>query len=109
MKIYQHWLKVDGYSSDESDQLFEIEEYLRKYPSSKITIHQYTNDLFHKVVLLECEQDYSNLDMKVNSGFNNLKRLSRKPRNIAERMDLKIVNGEIVLAVKEYLTTKKGE
>lgn len=98
MKKYKHWLKIDGYASDTSKQYKEIENYLKEYPDAKITIYQYDYDLFNKVVLLECSQDYNNLDMIVNSGSNNLRRLSRKPQNIKERKDLTIVNDNLVLA-----------
>lgn len=95
MSSYKHWLKINGYKSDENKQISEIGAYLRKYPNSKVTIYDYKYDLFDTVVLLECEQDYNDLDMQVNSGFNNLRRLSRKPIYIAERKDLEISGGEI--------------
>lgn len=97
MKKYKHWLKIDGYAFDTSKQYKEIENYLKEYPCAKITIYQYDYDLFNKVVLLECSQDYNNLDMIVNSGSNNLRRLSRKPRNIKERDNLIIENGGLTL------------
>lgn len=93
----KHWLKIDGYSFDEDKQYREIENYLEKYTDAKITIYQYDYDLFNKVVLLECSQDYNDLDMKVNSGFNRLKRLQRKPSNITINKNVKISNGNLLI------------
>ena len=89
MEKYKHWLKVDGYARDEDKQYVEIEKYLEDYPESKATIYQYKYDLFNRVVLLQCSQDYNDLEMNVNSGFNNLRRLSRKPANIQEVSNFK--------------------
>lgn len=94
---YKHWLKIDGYSND-TRQYQEIEKYLSKYPSAKITIYEYSSDFFNWVVLLECNQDYNNLDMDVNTGSNRLRRLSRKPRNIKVRADLTVKNNRIEVA-----------
>lgn len=95
MKKYKHWLKIDGCCFDTEKQYKEIENCLKKYPESKITIYQNNNSLFDWVVLLECSQNYNDLDMIVNSGSNRLRRLLRKPRDIKERNDLKISNGDI--------------
>ena len=95
MKKYKHWLKVDGYSFDTERQYNEIEKYLQNYPESNIKVYQYTYDLFNKVVLLECNQSYNDLGMIVNSGSNNLRRLSQKPRNITEMKDIIIKNGRL--------------
>lgn len=103
MKKYNHWLKIDGYSSDEEKQYMEIEKYLEKYPDAKITIHQYNQDLFNKAILLECNQDYDNLDMTVNSGSNSLRRLSRKPRDIKEMKNIIIINGKLENNLREEL------
>ena len=101
MNTYKHWLKINGYKSDENKQISEIETYLQKYPNSKVTIYHYKYDFFDKVVLLECEQDYNDLDMQVNSGFNNLRRLSGEPIYIVERKDLEISGGEIRRKMRE--------
>lgn len=97
MKKYKHWLKIDGYASDTDKQYKEIEDYLKEYQDAEITIYQYDYDLFNKVILLECSQSYDDLDINVNSGFNNLRRLSRKPQNIKERKDLIISNSDLVM------------
>ena len=81
MKKYKHWLKLGGNYSEE-EEYKEIDDYLKRYPDAKATIYQYNYTLFDKVVLLECEQNYNDLDMMVNSMSNNLYRLTQKPKNI---------------------------
>lgn len=82
MKIHRHWLKINGTHSEER-QYAEIDKYLKNYPNAKATIYQYDYDLFNKVVLLECEQNYNDLDMNINSGSHPLRRLTQKPKNIS--------------------------
>lgn len=84
VKKYKHWLKINGYTFDEKKQYSEIEKYLNNYPNAKATIYQYDFNLFNKVVLLECEQNYDGLDIDVNSGSNNLRRLVHKSKNISK-------------------------
>jgi hypothetical protein len=81
MRKYKHWLKIDGIRS-ELKQYEEIEKYLKNYPNAKVTIYLYEYNLFDKVVLLECEQNYDDLDMMVNSLSHPLRRLINKPKNI---------------------------
>ena len=95
MSKYKHWLKINGCTSDTKKQYREIENYLKEYPESKATIYQNNYSLFDWVILLECNQNYNDLDMNVNSGFNNLRRLSRKPSNIEERTNIIIKDYEI--------------
>jgi len=81
MKKYKHWLKINGYHSEDR-QYEEIEKYLKKYSNAKATTYLYKYDMFNRAVLLECEQNYDDLDMMVNSGSHPLRRLTQKPKNI---------------------------
>lgn len=78
---YKHWLKINGYRSEER-QYKEIDNYLKNYPNAKATIYLYEYDMFDKAVLLECEQNYNDLDMDVNTCSHPLRRLTQKPKNI---------------------------
>jgi hypothetical protein len=89
MKKYKHWLKINGTHS-ELRQYKEIDEYLKNYPTAKATIYQYDYELFNRVVLLECEQNYNDLDMNVNTGSHPLRRLTQKPKNISSPREFEI-------------------
>lgn len=84
MKKYVHWLKIDGYASDEAKQYTEIQNYLEKYTEAKATLYFYDSGSFNKIVKLECSQCYNDLDMDVNSMGIGLERLRNKPHNIRE-------------------------
>jgi hypothetical protein len=91
---YKHWLKIDGYTGTQYElkQYQEIKHYLEKYPEAKATIFQLESNLFHRVVLLECEQNYDELDMFVNSLSHPLRRLTQKPADIINPKEFKIPN-----------------
>lgn len=81
---YVHWLKIDGYADIEETarQFLAIENYLNAYPKSQAIMYQYYSGSFNRIVRLECDQKYNDLDMDVNSGSTRLERLSSKPKNI---------------------------
>ena len=81
---YVHWLKIDCYASDDDKQYMEIDNYLKQYPEAKATIYYYNSGSFNKIVKLECNQCYRDLDMDVNSMSTSLERLSNKPKEIYE-------------------------
>lgn len=82
-KRYTHWLKItNARRADLAKQYKEIEKYLASHPESKAEMYYYDYDLFSKVVMLICDENYNDLGMMVNSGFHSLQRLVRKPRNI---------------------------
>ena len=89
MKKYVHWLKIDGFAfgKDFAEQFLEIENYLKKYPTSKATVFWYDSGSMHRIVKLECEQCYRDLDMCVNSSSTYLLRLHSKPKNIGREHD----------------------
>ncbi len=82
-----HWLQVGGryYSLErEQKQWVNIGQYIKNYPNSKVTVFvKNTGDLFARIVKLECDQNYNDLELDCNSGFDSsLKRLDRKPQDI---------------------------
>jgi len=88
-----HWLEYDGIFCNiekRTKQLEELRQYLRKYPTAVAKGYKKTKgDIFLKIVRLECEQSYDDLDMDVNSLFDkSLRRHSRKPSNIEYSEDL---------------------
>lgn len=85
MAKYIHWLKIDGYSGGIKDvalQFASIEDYLHKYSCSNAMLYEYDSGSFNWICRLECEQDYKDLDLDVNSYSTYLRRLSSKPKNI---------------------------
>lgn len=81
---YTHWLKIDGCVSDSNEyrQYKEIESYLKAYPTAEATIFRCESHLFHRIVKLECHQNWDNLDLSANTISHNLRRLARKPKNL---------------------------
>lgn len=82
---YTHWLKID--LSNETKKGIEwnnLKIYKEKYDCN-MEVYYYDNDSFcKKVIKLECNQSYKDLDLDVNSMFDgSLIRLSSKPRNIS--------------------------
>jgi hypothetical protein len=91
MRTYVHWLKINGTvsSREEAKQYWEIQNYLDRYPNSTATMYLYELHLFHRVVKLECNQDWSSLDLNANSGFHALRRLTRQPDNLIKPQSFK--------------------
>jgi len=82
-----HWLQYDGITCKPENcdkQLNELQRYLRAYHKAKAEGYlKTTGDMFAKIVRLECDQTYNELDLDCNSMFDkSLKRYSRKPINI---------------------------
>ena len=89
---YVHWLKIDGTVSDrdEKRQYQEIQSYIDRYPEAKVTMYLYEYHLFHRIIKLECNQNWNDLDLDANTGSHRLRRLSRKPDNIGYEQPFKI-------------------
>lgn len=82
---YTHWLKID--LSNETKKGIEwnnLKIYKEKYDCN-MEVYYYDNDSFcKKVIKLECNQPYKDLDLDINSMFDgSLIRLASKPRNIS--------------------------
>ena len=83
MRKFKHWLKIKSSNSDITyRQYAEIQSYLDCYPESKATLYLMETNLWDRIVLLECEQNYDDLDMEVDSGYHPLQRLRHKPAGL---------------------------
>ena len=86
--MYTHWLGVGGIRKTlhvEDQQWQNLKYYIDNHPESKVMIFfkETGKDLFEKIVKLECNQNYQNLDLDCNSGFDtSFRRLSYKPKGI---------------------------
>ena len=100
-----HWLEVGGMHvslSNEGKQWNLLYEYIKKYPDSNIKVFYKTSgkDLFAKVVRLECNQKYADLDLDCNSCSDvSIRRLTYKPKGMeVSKLQLndfcKILGGE---------------
>jgi hypothetical protein len=82
-----HWLRIGGMklsTKSEQKQWNSLKEYLNNYPGSKIIVfNKNTGDAFAKIVRLECDQTYKELDLDCNSCYDtSIKHLSSKPADI---------------------------
>ena len=81
-----HWLQIGGTrvsQKAEDRQWNNLQEYLSDYPESKATIYlKETGDLFCKIVKLECNQNYRDLDLYCNGGDGSAKHLNHKPNDL---------------------------
>jgi len=86
--MYTHWLGVGGIRKtllEEDQQWKNLKYYIDNYPESTVTIFfkETGRDLFEKIVKLECDQNYQNLELDCNSGFNtSFRHLSYKPKGL---------------------------
>lgn len=79
---YVHWLKIDiRNETKDGKEWMNLKEYKDNY-DCEMTVF-YCKNSFDKVIKLECDQNYEDLDIDVNSMFDgSLIRLESKPRNI---------------------------
>ena len=96
---YTYWLKIDF--SNETKTGIEwknLKEYKEKYNCSMEVFYYPSNPFTRKVIKLECDQNYQDLDLDVNSLFEgSLIRLNNKPKNIEP------YNKPIELFFKNYI------
>ena len=81
---YTHWLKIDLFNETKTGiEWKNLKEYKEKY-SCNMEVYYYTNNPFtKKVIKLECNQIYQDLDLDVNSlSEGSLIRVKSKPKNI---------------------------
>jgi len=107
-----HWLEYGGIRSTatrEMKQLEELQRYLSENPTAKAEGYlKTTGDMYAKIVRLECNQSYNDLDLDCNSMFDkSLKRYAHKPSNIeySEKLTQKICG----LEFSRKLPHEKGE
>jgi len=83
---YVHWLKMD-LSNETSDgkEWKNLKEYKDKYDCNMYVFYYDNNPLTEKVIKLECNQNYKDLDLDVNSmNDGSLIILKSKPKNITQ-------------------------
>ena len=81
--IYTHWLRIDN-QNNEKKQWENLKDYWNKYDCSMTVYYYDYNPLTEKVIKLDCNQSYQNLDLDVNSmSSGSLKRIKSKPTNIS--------------------------
>ncbi len=80
--IYTHWLRIDT-NNDEIKQWKQLKDYWNKYDCSMTVYYYDYNPLTEKVIKLDCNQSYQDLDLDVNSmSSGSLRRIKSKPTNI---------------------------
>jgi hypothetical protein len=82
-----HWLVIGGTrirAEHEKKQWDNLKEYLEQYKDSKATVYlKTTGDMFVRIVKLECDQNYKDLDLDCNSCFSgSIRHLNSRPNNI---------------------------
>lgn len=83
---YVHWLKIN-LSNETSDgkEWNNLKEYKDKYDCNMNVFYYDNNPLTEKVIKLECNQNYNDLDLDVNSmNDGSLIRLKSRPKNITQ-------------------------
>lgn len=110
---YTHWLKMEN---DMIEQTWiNLKEYKEKYDCN-IEVYYRDTSFINKIIKLECNQEYNNLDLDVNSMFTgSLTRLSQKPNNISkynkpvEYFFLKNIKGDKSMDLEDYLRKRIKE
>lgn len=81
--IYTHWLKLD--SNNEIEKWNNLKNYKEKYDCSMTVFYYDYNPLEDKVIKLDCNQSYSELDLDIDSkSEGSLKKIQNKPTNITQ-------------------------
>lgn len=110
---YTYWLKMED---DMIEQAWiNLKEYKEKYDCN-IEVYYRDTSFINKIIKLECNQEYNNLDLDVNSMFTgSLIRLSQKPNNISkynkpvEYFFLKNIKGDKSMDLEDYLRKRIKE
>jgi len=81
---YTHWLKIEFLNETEDGiEWNNLKEYKEKYDCNMEVYYYPSNPFTRKVIKLECNQTYQDLDLDVNSNFDgSLIRMAGKPKNI---------------------------
>lgn len=78
---YTHWLKIDP--TDELEKWQNLKRYKDQYDCYMTVFYYDYNPLTHKVIKLDCNQSYQDLDLDVNSlSKGSLQRIKAKPTNV---------------------------
>lgn len=93
---YIYWLKIDFFNENENWN--NLKKFKEKYDCNMQVYYYDSNPFTRKVIKLECNQAYQDLDLDVNSSFDgSLIRLNNKPKNI------KTYNKSIELFFERYI------
>lgn len=81
---YVHWLKIDlSNETKDGKEWSNLKEYKEKYDCNMNVYYYDYSPLTDKVIKLECNQNYDDLDLEINSmNDGSLIRLKSKPKNI---------------------------
>lgn len=81
---YTHWLKIDFYNETKTGiEWKNLKEYKEKYDCNMEVYYYMSNPFTKKIIKLECNQNYQDLDLDVNSSFDgSLTKMNHKPKNI---------------------------
>ena len=82
---HHHWLKIKGTWTGNAIYLAmnNVREYLKKYPGSVVTVYRKEFSLLDRYILLECSQNYQELDLDCNSMTRgSVIHLSKKPKGL---------------------------
>jgi hypothetical protein len=82
-----HWLQIGGIkirSEYEIKQWYHLKEYIEQHEGSKATVYvKTTGDMFARIIKLECDQNYNELDLDCNSCFSgSIRHFNGRPNNI---------------------------
>lgn len=82
---YTHWLKIDfRYESRNGIEWKNLKRYVDNYDCN-ITVFYYDSNFMNKVIKLECNQSYNDLNLDVNSmSDGSFICLRQKPNNITK-------------------------
>jgi hypothetical protein len=82
-----HWLQIGGMrvsQKAEGRQWDNLKKYLSDYPESKATVFlKETGDMFCRIIRLECNQNYRDLDLDCNGGDGSVRHFDRKPNDLS--------------------------
>lgn len=83
---YVHWLKINLLNEiSDGKEWNNLKEYKDKYDCNMNVFYYDNNPLTEKVIKLECNQNYNDLDLDVNSmNDGSLIRLKSRPKNITQ-------------------------
>ena len=86
---YTYWLKIDyRYESHNGIEWKNLKRYADNYDCN-ITVFYYDANFMNKVIKLECNQSYNDLNLDINSmSDGSFIRLKQKPNNITKSKDV---------------------
>jgi hypothetical protein len=82
-----HWLQIGGMrirEAYERKQWENLSKYLEQHQGSNATVYiKNTGDIYARIIKLECEQSYNDIEIDCNSCFDgSIRYLNSRPNNI---------------------------